>query len=181
VASGGDTPAQESKSSLTPGDGQRSEVSSVERVIARIKEILEELTGRAYAAIDPDATFIDIGLDSLIITQLSRALQAEFKTTISFRKLMKESPTMTRAAQDILVSSPLFAVQKPASEAPAAARSGPAQGGDTENRKNDNLNAVYNISRPPVAGARLGRDKAGNPAWFIADEKRLGKFKKVEL
>jgi glutamate-1-semialdehyde aminotransferase len=28
------------------------------------------------------------------------------------------------------------------------------------------------LSRPPVAGARLGRDQAGNPAWFVADPAR---------
>jgi amino acid adenylation domain-containing protein len=33
--------------------------------------------------------------------------------------------------------------------------------------------------KPPVAGARLGRDKNGNPAWFIEDPKQLGKYMQV--
>lgn len=32
---------------------------------------------------------------------------------------------------------------------------------------------------PPVAGARLGRDNEGNPAWFIADPQQPGKYFQV--
>jgi glutamate-1-semialdehyde aminotransferase/acyl carrier protein len=34
---------------------------------------------------------------------------------------------------------------------------------------------------PPVPGARLGKDPQGNPAWFVADPQRPGKYMKVEL
>ncbi|MBC7552396.1 MAG: amino acid adenylation domain-containing protein [Taibaiella sp.] len=34
-------------------------------------------------------------------------------------------------------------------------------------------------STPPVKGARLGRDKDGNPAWFISDPARPGKYMQV--
>jgi amino acid adenylation domain-containing protein len=34
--------------------------------------------------------------------------------------------------------------------------------------------------RAPVAGARLGRDQAGNPAWFIADPENPSKYLQVE-
>jgi hypothetical protein len=33
--------------------------------------------------------------------------------------------------------------------------------------------------RPVVAGARLGRDPDGHPAWYVADPRRAGKFLKV--
>jgi amino acid adenylation domain-containing protein len=33
---------------------------------------------------------------------------------------------------------------------------------------------------PPIAGARLGKDRDGNPAWFVADPKRPGKFLQVK-
>jgi len=32
----------------------------------------------------------------------------------------------------------------------------------------------------PVEGARLGRDKNGNPAWFITDPDRPGKYVQVK-
>ncbi|WP_257668237.1 polyketide synthase [Parapedobacter tibetensis] len=33
---------------------------------------------------------------------------------------------------------------------------------------------------PPIANARLGKDMAGNPAWFIEDEQHPGKYLQVE-
>jgi hypothetical protein len=32
---------------------------------------------------------------------------------------------------------------------------------------------------PPVPGARLGRDAAGNEAWFLPDPDRPGKYLQV--
>ncbi|MBS1739288.1 MAG: amino acid adenylation domain-containing protein [Bacteroidetes bacterium] len=32
------------------------------------------------------------------------------------------------------------------------------------------------VNRPPMKNARLGRDRDGNPAWFIPDDKRPGKY-----
>jgi hypothetical protein len=34
--------------------------------------------------------------------------------------------------------------------------------------------------RPPQPGAKLGRDRQGNPAWFIPDPDRAGKYLQVE-
>ncbi len=38
---------------------------------------------------------------------------------------------------------------------------------------------VFDASRPPVPGARLGRDAAGKPAWFVADPQRPNQYMKV--
>ena len=32
------------------------------------------------------------------------------------------------------------------------------------------------LNQPPAPGAKLGRDQAGNPAWFLADPERPGKY-----
>ena len=37
------------------------------------------------------------------------------------------------------------------------------------------------INKPPVEGAKLGRDQDGNPAWFIADAKNVGEYIKIGL
>jgi len=39
--------------------------------------------------------------------------------------------------------------------------------------------ASLDSSRPPVPGARLGRDPEGNPAWFVPNPTSPGKFVKV--
>jgi glutamate-1-semialdehyde aminotransferase len=36
-------------------------------------------------------------------------------------------------------------------------------------------------NRPPVEGARLGKDSDGNPAWFIQDTERPGKYLLISL
>jgi glutamate-1-semialdehyde aminotransferase len=38
----------------------------------------------------------------------------------------------------------------------------------------------FDSSRPPVAGARLGRDADGKPGWFVANPAAPGKYMKVE-
>ncbi len=38
----------------------------------------------------------------------------------------------------------------------------------------------FDASRPPVPGARLGRDAGGNPAWFVSNPEAPGKYIKVE-
>lgn len=37
------------------------------------------------------------------------------------------------------------------------------------------------LNQPPAPGARLGRDKVGNPAWFIADPNQPGKYLQLEI
>jgi hypothetical protein len=34
-------------------------------------------------------------------------------------------------------------------------------------------------SEPPAAGAKLGRDRHGNPAWFMTDPARPGKYQRI--
>jgi glutamate-1-semialdehyde aminotransferase/acyl carrier protein len=39
---------------------------------------------------------------------------------------------------------------------------------------------LFDASRPPVQGARLGRDADGKPAWFVANSQTPGKYVRVE-
>ncbi|GAB3264619.1 hypothetical protein GCM10027347_31790 [Larkinella harenae] len=41
---------------------------------------------------------------------------------------------------------------------------------------NETPNVSYSFNEPPVPDARLGRDRDGNPAWFIADPEQPGKY-----
>ena len=38
---------------------------------------------------------------------------------------------------------------------------------------------ALDASRPPVMGARLGKDQDGNPAWFVPNPDVPGKFMRV--
>jgi acyl transferase domain-containing protein len=37
------------------------------------------------------------------------------------------------------------------------------------------------LNTPPVAGAKLGKDASGNPAWFVADKNGSGNYVKIDL
>ena len=43
------------------------------------------------------------------------------------------------------------------------------------------LQAIEGVYKAIVHGARLGRDRNGNPAWFLADPDRAGEYLKVDL
>jgi len=39
---------------------------------------------------------------------------------------------------------------------------------------------LFDASRPPVAGARLGRDRDGKPAWFVPNPDAPGKYLRIK-
>ncbi|TCC97253.1 polyketide synthase [Pedobacter hiemivivus] len=43
------------------------------------------------------------------------------------------------------------------------------------------ISVVVDGNNPPVKGAKLGKDKSGNPAWFIEDPNQQGKYLQIEL
>jgi hypothetical protein len=38
---------------------------------------------------------------------------------------------------------------------------------------------AFDATKPPVFGARLGKDAEGNPAWFVPNPDAPGKFMRV--
>jgi amino acid adenylation domain-containing protein len=42
-------------------------------------------------------------------------------------------------------------------------------------------NVIFNAQNPPIPGAKLGRDRNGDPAWFISDPNQPGKFLQLSL
>ena len=45
----------------------------------------------------------------------------------------------------------------------------------------DKVRKSLSNNNPPVAGAKLGMDSNGNPAWFIADNQNEGEYVKINL
>ena len=42
------------------------------------------------------------------------------------------------------------------------------------------VSASFDPTKPPVPGARLGRDAQGKAAWFIADPDRPGSYMQLK-
>ncbi len=56
-------------------------------LIEKLKNILEEASGIEMGEADPQSSFIEMGLDSLLLTQVSLLIKKEFSVPVSFRQL----------------------------------------------------------------------------------------------
>ena len=90
--------------SPTFGVNQLAQKSSVHSIIPpkqmrkpslvyKINQLLEEASGLDMTDVAPDTTFLEIGLDSLLLTQVALTLKKEFNLPITFRQLISEYPS----------------------------------------------------------------------------------------
>jgi glutamate-1-semialdehyde aminotransferase/malonyl CoA-acyl carrier protein transacylase/acyl carrier protein len=84
------------------------------RLVARLKAAFEEVAGIELADADPAAHFIELGLDSLMLTQVALHVSKAFAVKVNFRQLMGECASFERLAA-------LLDEQLPADAAPPAA------------------------------------------------------------
>ena len=64
------------------------------RLLAQLREVFEDIAGFDMADADPQTHFIELGLDSLMLTQVALQLQKAFALKITFRQLMSEAATL---------------------------------------------------------------------------------------
>ena len=86
---------------MSEGRGSRAE-----RTLERLKVLVTELSGHDPASLVETATFLELGFDSLFLTQLAAAFQSEFGLRITFRQLFDELPTLKALADHIDRSLP---------------------------------------------------------------------------
>ena len=93
-----------------------------EGVMERLKALAAELSGFDTAELVETKTFLELGFDSLFLTQLASAFQNAFGLKITFRQLFDELPTLAALAQHIEKHKPAQAaapVAKAAALVPA--------------------------------------------------------------
>ncbi|RRB02256.1 polyketide synthase [Larkinella rosea] len=66
--------------------------------IEKVKELLEEASGIEMGEVSPDQSFLEIGLDSLLLTQVAIILKKEFGLPITFRQLNDEFTNLDQLA-----------------------------------------------------------------------------------
>ena len=82
------------------------EASRKQRILTGLSEIIAELSGLEAETLNVHATFIELGFDSLLLTQANSAFQRRFKVRITFRQLFAEAPTLERLADFIDTALP---------------------------------------------------------------------------
>ncbi|SFM99915.1 type I polyketide synthase [Dokdonella immobilis] len=89
------------------------------RLLARIKALIDEVSGTEIGETETAANFIELGLDSLALTQVALQLSKSFGIRLSFRQLMEDLSSADRLVAHL-------DAELPADTAPAAAPSAAA-------------------------------------------------------
>jgi amino acid adenylation domain-containing protein len=86
-------PADEVRADTTPGQEDET--------LGKLKAIFQELSGLDLSRADAAATFLELGFDSLFLTQASQAIQKRFGASVTFRQLLEEFPTLEKLASHL--------------------------------------------------------------------------------
>ena len=83
--------------------------------------ILEEVSGDTITPESPSASFLEMGFDSLLLSQVAQRLQARLKIKIAFRQLLGDLSTISALADFIRAQMPAPVAAAPPAAAPVTA------------------------------------------------------------
>ncbi len=112
-----------------------SQESTMHDMRVAIGAILEDLSGEKPASLDAETSFLEMGYDSLFLTQVAQKLQSQMKVKITFRQLLSEYSSIPALAAYLAskvpapVATPVAAVAAPVA-APVSAKVIPATAGN---------------------------------------------------
>ncbi len=69
-----------------------------EGIISKIRVVLKNLSGQDQSRAVVDVSFLELGFDSLLLTQVAQALRKEFGVKVTFRQLLEDHATMDTLA-----------------------------------------------------------------------------------
>ncbi|MGH8160649.1 MAG: type I polyketide synthase, partial [Gammaproteobacteria bacterium] len=61
---------------------------------SRLQSLFAELSGIEATSLEPGMNFLELGFDSLLLTQVANALRKQFGTKVSVRTLLEDCPTL---------------------------------------------------------------------------------------
>ena len=67
-------------------------------IAEKIRSVLKNLSGQEHGACDPNTTFLELGFDSLLLTQVAQAFRKEFGIKVTFRQLLEDYATISALA-----------------------------------------------------------------------------------
>ena len=77
-----------------PGNTDDQPMNRKPQLIATVKGILEDASGIDTSAATPDMSFIEMGFDSLLLTQVALMLKKKFAIPVTFRQLNEDLGTL---------------------------------------------------------------------------------------
>ncbi len=97
------------------------EPARVEAIREKIRSVLKNLSGQNMSGADPDVTFLELGFDSLFLTQVAGAFRKEFGVKVTFRQLLEDFATINALAGHLDAQLPPEEVKPVVTPAPVAA------------------------------------------------------------
>lgn len=131
-----------------PADG----AARANRIIGELQDVVSELSGISHDDLDIDATFLELGFDSLFLTQANGEFQKRFPVKIAFHQLFEEAPTFRALAayiDDQLPPEPVRQVQ--VKSVPTA--------------------ALHNVA--PATGLAAASPRDGSIEWLIEQQLKI--------
>ncbi len=86
--------AQEMSFAMTTPLAAPNAAARRDRLIASIRELVEEVSGMEVGDVDPSTPWLELGLDSLTLTQLALQVQRTHQIKVTFRQVMESYPTI---------------------------------------------------------------------------------------
>lgn len=181
-------PMQESISMSQPT--QSSQRPRREKLRAMLTEIFQDLSGVDISQANASASFLEMGFDSLFLTQVTQSLQSKFSLKVTFRQLLgdlstlesltayidqklpagtlEESAPVTPVVTNVPATSTssVSAGLQPASEASIA--SGPVAASAVEQLMRDQLQAMNQLFAQQLAAIRGSAPIPAIPAAPVA-------------
>jgi amino acid adenylation domain-containing protein len=88
-----------------------------DRLLAASRTLLEELSGYDLSQVDPAISLLELGLDSLLLTQAAQVFHRRLGVPITFRQLMEELGSLQQIAEHLDATLPAEAFAPPAAPA----------------------------------------------------------------
>ena len=143
-------PAEAEAALETPATATTSEAPDVGRsaLFARLQSVIEEVSGLEVEESESATPWLELGLDSLSLTQLSLQVQRSFKVKVTFRQMMEQYGSMAKLLELLASAS------EPAATGDAkAAGTSTASTGDEED--SDGKPLTYDVKKAFGAIARI--------------------------
>ena len=114
----------ESEALMSEGqNGAQKQPNRRDKIVTALKVVANDLAGVDPQTIDPQASFLELGVDSLLLVQVAQAIEDEFKVKMPFRMLFQEAFSLDALADHLVgaVSDEYFKVGECESQSPQPA------------------------------------------------------------
>ena len=116
----------------------------VERLRSALVDMLQELSGLNLSECDPDATFLEMGFDSLFLTQAAQGLNSKFGVRVAFRQLLDQQSSLNALAAYLDAKLPAESFAAAPAPAPVTEQTAPPTA--------PTIQGVASAAPPPMTG-----------------------------